>query len=133
LSAKKLIIDPWADVEQKFKAGQVVEGTILKVNPFGLFVKLDDDIHGLAHITQLGLEAGQKVEEIYKPDDKVQLEIISIEPKAHRLGLKVAKSEAKAEKKKVKTEKKAENKEEDKKEKAEKKEKKKPGRPKKSE
>mgnify|MGYP002684580537 CR=1 FL=1 len=32
-----------------------VKGTVLKVNPFGLFVKLDDEIHGLAHITQLGI------------------------------------------------------------------------------
>ncbi|MBI4779200.1 S1 RNA-binding domain-containing protein [Candidatus Falkowbacteria bacterium] len=38
LSAKKLLTDPWHDVETKYKVGQAVSGTILKVNPFGLFV-----------------------------------------------------------------------------------------------
>ncbi len=91
LSAKKLMKDPWEKAEKKYQAGQVVSGTILKVNPFGLFVKLDDDIHGLAHISQLGLTAGQKINDVFKADDKISLEVISIEPKEHRLGLRVAK------------------------------------------
>jgi len=95
LSAKKLITDPWADVEKKFKVGDIVEGMILKVNPFGLFVKLDDDIHGLAHISQLELPAGQKLEDLYQSGTKANFEIVTIEAKAHRLGLKVASTEVK--------------------------------------
>jgi small subunit ribosomal protein S1 len=134
LSAKKLILDPWADVEKKFKPNQIVEGTILKVNPFGLFVKLDDDIHGLAHITQLGLAPGQKVEELFKADEKINFEIISIEAKAHRLGLKVAKEGGKAEKKKATKAKPTEEKEEkEEKTEEEKSAPKKPGRKKKTE
>lgn len=90
LSAKKLMTDPWDNVGNKYKINQVVKGTILKVNPFGLFVKLDDDIHGLAHISQLAIPAGQKINDIYKIDDIVDLEIASIEPKEHRLGLSSA-------------------------------------------
>lgn len=87
LSAKKLARDPWADISKKFKVDQVVKCEILKVNPFGLFVKLDEEIHGLAHMSQLGIEAGKKVEELYKSGEQVELRIISIEPKEHRLGL----------------------------------------------
>lgn len=90
LSAKKLARDPWEGVGEKFKVGQEVKTTILKVNPFGLFVKLDDDIHGLAHVSQLGLAPGQKVDELYKPGQTVAFKIISIEPKEHRLGLGAA-------------------------------------------
>ena len=57
LSAKKLLTDPWREVENKYKIGQTVAGAILKVNPFGLFVELDKDIHGLSHISQLGLKS----------------------------------------------------------------------------
>ncbi|MFH1172983.1 MAG: S1 RNA-binding domain-containing protein, partial [bacterium] len=53
LSMKKLLTDPWKDVAQKYKVGELVEGTVLKVNPFGLFVELDKDIHGLAHVSEL--------------------------------------------------------------------------------
>lgn len=104
LSVKKLIKDPWKDVEEKYKIGQKVKGTIIKINPFGLFIKLDDDIHGLAHISQLNLAPGQKINEAYKINDKVEFAIVSIEPKNHRLGLAVDNKEAK-EKSKSKEEK----------------------------
>ena len=61
LSAKKIIEDPWKKAVEKYKVGQSVKGQVLKVNPFGLFVKLDEEIHGLAHITQLGMSAKEKI------------------------------------------------------------------------
>lgn len=90
LSAKKLLKDPWLEASSKYQAGQVVSGTILKINPFGLFVKLDEEIHGLAHISQLNLEAGKKINEIFQPDEVRQFEIVSISPNEHRLGLRLA-------------------------------------------
>jgi len=94
LSAKRLLTDPWHDVEKKYKVGQIVNGIILKVNPFGLFVELDQDIHGLSHISQLGLTPGQKISEVYKAGDKKEFTIVSIEPKDHRLGLAIGQSTA---------------------------------------
>jgi len=109
LSSKKLLTDPWKIVAEKYKIGQTVKGTILKVNPFGLFVKLDDAIHGLAHVTQLGLAPGQKVTELFKVDEEKEFEIVSIEAKDHRMGLAIG-----GLKKVKKEEKKEENKEEEK-------------------
>jgi len=90
LSAKKLMKDPWLEASAKYKVGQVVPGTVLKVNPFGLFVKLDEEIHGLAHISQLEMEGKEKIAELYKADDVIDFEIVSISPSEHRLGLKFA-------------------------------------------
>ncbi len=87
LSIKKLLTDPWANVEKKYKINQPVMGKILKVNPFGLFVELDNDIHGLAHISQLDLAPGQKINELFKINEKKEFTVVSIEPKEHRLGL----------------------------------------------
>ncbi len=89
LSAKRLLKDPWEDVAEKYAVGQTVKGKILKVNPFGLFVKLDDDIHGLAHISQLNLAPGQKISDLYKPEEEREFTVVSLEPKEHRLGLAV--------------------------------------------
>jgi len=98
LSAKKLLTDPWQEVDKKYQVGQKVSGTILKINPFGLFVELDKDIHGLAHISQLGLPAGRKINEVYKIGERQDFTVVSLEPKDHRLGLAVAaKVEAAAE------------------------------------
>jgi predicted RNA-binding protein with RPS1 domain len=75
LSAKKLLKDPWENVGEKYKVGQVVKGKILKVNPFGLFVELDEDIHGLAHISQLGLAPKQRVTEKFNANEDGEFEI----------------------------------------------------------
>ena len=104
LSAKKLLADPWQGVEKKYAVGQAVAGTILKVNPFGLFVELDQDIHGLAHISQLGLAPEQKISEIYKAGDKKEFTVVSIEPKEHRLGLTIAAAGKPADEKEKKVE-----------------------------
>lgn len=90
LSAKKLMKDPWEEVEKKYKAGQIVKGKILKVNPFGLFVKIDDDIHGLAHVSQLALAPGQKISDVFRADEERDFTVVSIEAKEHRMGLTVA-------------------------------------------
>lgn len=94
LSAKKLLRDPWLEASAKYKAGQIVSGTILKINPFGLFVKLDEEIHGLAHISQLDLEPGKKINDLFQSDEVRQFEVVSISPSEHRLGLKLAGGES---------------------------------------
>lgn len=92
LSVKRLIDDPWKHVKEKFKVGDVVEGIVHKVEPFGLMVKLDDQIHGLAHITELSDDQIQDVKELrekFPIGSKRQFEVMSVEPAEHRLGLKV--------------------------------------------
>ncbi|HQC49674.1 MAG: 30S ribosomal protein S1 [Patescibacteria group bacterium] len=111
LSAKKLLKDPWLEASAKYKTGQIVPGTILKVNPFGLFVKLDEEIHGLAHISQLNLGPKEKIADLFKADEVKNFEIVSISPAEHRLGLKLADG-----KKKTKEDDKKSTKDDDKKE-----------------
>ncbi len=89
LSAKKLAEDPWKDIVKKYKIGAKVKGTIQKINSFGLFVELEKDIHGLAHVSQLGLAPEEKLEQKYKIGDTLEFTIMSIEPEEHRLGLTV--------------------------------------------
>ncbi|MFH0951381.1 MAG: S1 RNA-binding domain-containing protein [bacterium] len=87
LSAKKLKVDPWKDVAAKYQIGQIHKGTVLKINPFGLFVELDKDIHGLAHISQLDLAPGQKIDQAYQIEKEYDFTIMSVVPEEHRLGL----------------------------------------------
>ncbi len=106
LSSKKLHTDPWKNVGEKYKTGDIVEGTVLKVTPFGLFVELDKDIHGLAHISELSSKPISSTDSIAKPGQLMKFKIVSIEPTEHRLGLSLkyldkpeeSKEEAKAEK-----------------------------------
>ena len=119
LSAKKLLKDPWLEASAKYKVGELIHGEILKVNPFGLFVKLDEEIHGLAHISQLELGIKEKIYDVFTAGEIKDFEIVSISPIEHRLGLKLASSK-KTSKSKDKKEEKDEVKKDDKKEEAKK-------------
>lgn len=90
LSSKKLQKDPWQAASAKYSIGQTVTGVVVKVNPFGLFVKLDEEIHGLAHISQLNLAMKEKINDLFTAGETRDFEIVSISPSEHRLGLKLA-------------------------------------------
>jgi len=89
LSMKKLKADPWSEVEKKYRVGDIVKGKVLKVNPFGLFVELDPEIHGLAHISELSDKPVTDVNTIAKANETIDFRVISVEPKEHRLGLSI--------------------------------------------
>ncbi|NCB20741.1 MAG: S1 RNA-binding domain-containing protein [Clostridia bacterium] len=107
LSSKKLQKDPWQEASVKYSAGQTVSGEIVKINPFGLFVKVDEEIHGLAHISQLNISLKEKITDLFKAGEVKDFEVVSISPEEHRLGLKLAKIKIvkEAKDKKIKTDK----------------------------
>ena len=88
LSLKALKKDSWADIDKKYKKGDLVSGTLMRFNPFGAFINLNKNIHGLAHISEFGSE--KKMKETLQPDKQYKFEILSIEPKEHRMSLKFA-------------------------------------------
>lgn len=92
LSLKRLIDDPWKQAKERYKVGQIIEGEIHKVEAFGLMVRLDEEIHGLAHISDLSdkpIGDSQGFLSQFSVGEKRKFEILSIEPAEHRLGLKL--------------------------------------------
>ena len=89
LSLKRMTEDPWIQASQRYAIGQQVEGRVVKVQPFGLFIELDPEIHGLAHVSELGDPPPASPEEFAKVGDARTFTIISIDAKEHRLGLSV--------------------------------------------
>lgn len=89
LSMKQLEKDPWQDSVKKYQIGQVVKGKVTKIMPFGVFVELDDQIQGLAHLMELSHEEVKNAEDVLKVGDEKEFKIISIEPQEHRLGLSI--------------------------------------------
>lgn len=92
LSLKALKADPWAKAGEKYKKGDIVTGTVVKFNPFGAFVKLDEDIQGLAHISEFGTEANMK--EALTLGEPHEFRVLSVDPKEHRLALGLVREEA---------------------------------------
>jgi len=95
LSTKALKDNPWEKVRDKYGTGQVVKGEVTKFNPFGVFVKLDKNIQGLAHISEFGTE--KKMKETLELGKKYNFKIISIKPSEYRMALKPILEETPAE------------------------------------
>jgi len=89
LSIKKLQQDPWKEAAKRYRVGDIVKGKVLKINPFGLFVELVDEIHGLAHVSELSETPIEDANQVAKPGDEMEFRIISLEPEQHRLGLSI--------------------------------------------
>lgn len=87
LSMKRLQKDPWINIAKKYKVGDKVKGKILKINPFGAFIELDKDIHGLAHISELSDKIINSPEDVVKIGNSYEFTIINLEAEQHRLGL----------------------------------------------
>jgi len=89
LSLKALKDDPWLKVEERYKAGDAVRGTIFRFNPFGAFVNLAGDIQGLIHVSEFGgVEEMKKALEAGKAYD---FTIEMLKPQERRLILKLKK------------------------------------------
>jgi len=89
LSLKRLQPDPWSTIEQRYKIGQLVEGTITKLAKFGAFARVKDDeqIEGLVHISELAEGHINHPKEVVKEGQVLTLRIIRIDSERRRLGL----------------------------------------------
>lgn len=94
LSLKRLTPDPWKNIEDRYKEGEIVKGKVTRITPFGVFVKLDDEIDGLVHISELSEDRVQDPADILSPAKEYNFKILAIEPKKHRLGLSFKQAEA---------------------------------------
>lgn len=88
LSLKALKKDPWEGISEKFKKGDTLKGKITKFNPYGAFVEISPKIQGLCHISEFGTKS--KMEEKLKMGKSYKFQILSIEPREHRMSLKIA-------------------------------------------
>ena len=87
LSLKRLRPEPWTQVDDKYYVGQLVQGTITKLTDFGAFARLDNDIEGLVHISELSEERINHPKDVVKEGDVVTLRVIRIDSERRRLGL----------------------------------------------
>lgn len=89
LSLKALKLNPWDAVEEKYKSGQEVSGSVYKFTPFGAFINLDNEIHGLLHVSEFG--SVEEMKNQLEVGKSYQFIIGLIKPQEKRLILKLVK------------------------------------------
>ncbi len=89
LGVKQTENDPWSLIDERFKVGDLVKGTVAKIASFGAFVSLDGDIDGLIHISQLSEDHVEKVKDIIKVGDEIEARVIKVDKVERRIGLSI--------------------------------------------
>ncbi len=87
LSIRQLLSDPWDKKASSFQEGQLVEGTITRLTKFGAFARLNEDIEGLIHISEISEKRIEHPREVLKEGDTYTLRVLKIDNSNHRIGL----------------------------------------------
>lgn len=89
LSMKAALPAPWDDIEQKIKEGDVLEGTVKRLAPFGAFVEVLPGVEGLVHISQISTKHIGTPHEVLKEGDVVKVKVLAVNEQEKRLSLSI--------------------------------------------
>jgi small subunit ribosomal protein S1 len=89
LGIKQIAPDPWKVVADKYPVGSKLKGQVTSVPDFGVFVRIEEGVEGLIHVSQLSSERVDKPSTLYKAGDEVEAEVVSIDLNDRKIGLSV--------------------------------------------
>jgi small subunit ribosomal protein S1 len=89
LGIKQLVPDPWQAAYNNYPSGTVVEGEITNVTDFGVFVKLEEGIEGLVHVSELSKDKVKTPVGMYQVGDILKAIVINVSAKDRKIGLSV--------------------------------------------
>lgn len=101
LSRKQLLKSPWEIVLEKYQEGDIIDGTVVRIAPFGAFVEVEPGVDGLVHISHLADHRVEKPEDVVKVGQQVRTKILSIDPEEKRIGLSIKEAQKEEERKEV--------------------------------
>jgi small subunit ribosomal protein S1 len=96
LSIRQLLKDPWLEKVEALKEGMLVQGTITHLTKFGAFARLDEDLEGLIHVSELSEQRVGHPKEVVHEGDVVSLRVIKVDPERRRIGLSLRKVDSPA-------------------------------------
>jgi len=89
LSMKKLIENPWNNIDQKYLVGNTVMGTVVRFANFGAFVELEPGVDGLVHISQISEKRIAKPGDVLTIGETVKAKIIEVDKENKKIGLSI--------------------------------------------
>lgn len=87
LSLKQMSEDPWLQEVKAFKSGDIVEGKITRITPFGAFVQLSPAVEALVHVSEMSDDDSIDPEKIFQLNQKKQFKVIDIDTDARKIAL----------------------------------------------
>ncbi|MCA9325076.1 S1 RNA-binding domain-containing protein [Candidatus Saccharibacteria bacterium] len=87
LSLKQMSEDPWLNEVKAFKKGDVVEGKITRITPFGAFVQISPSVEALVHVSEMSDDEGVDPEQLFQLNEKKQFKVLDIDTEGRKIAL----------------------------------------------
>lgn len=89
LGYRQLTPDPWeSEIPAKYQVGTEVKGVVSKITDFGVFVRLEDDVEGLVHVSEIGVDGSERLGEIFQVDQPVTVRIVKVDCDERKIALR---------------------------------------------
>jgi small subunit ribosomal protein S1 len=98
LGIKQLSEDPWKSIPNKYPLGTIVEGEVVSIVDFGVFLRLEQGVEGLVHISELTEEKIDNPASKFKVGDKLRALVTDVDQEQRKIRLSVVKAKAATEK-----------------------------------
>jgi small subunit ribosomal protein S1 len=89
LGIKQLTTDPWKIIADRYPVGSKIKGQVTSVPDFGVFVRIEEGVEGLIHVSQLSTERVEKPSSLFKVGDEIEAEVINVDPAERKIGLSI--------------------------------------------
>lgn len=89
LSLRRTQRDPWEDVETKYPQGQRMIGVVTKITDFGAFVRLEEGIEGLVHVSELDWGHINHPRDVLKEEEEIEVKVLHVDKKERRISLSI--------------------------------------------
>lgn len=93
LVLKKVEEDPWKGIADYYRAGDLVEGVVVRLTDFGAFVEIEEGVEGLVHISEIASNRIHKPSDVLSVGDQVNAIILNIDENAKKLSLSIKEAE----------------------------------------
>jgi small subunit ribosomal protein S1 len=87
LSLKQMSEDPWLQEVKSFTKGDVVEGKITRITPFGAFVQISPSVEALVHVSEMGDGNDTNPEEVFRLNEKKEFKVLDIDAENRKIAL----------------------------------------------
>src|SRR6202165_4810599 len=87
LSLKQMSEDPWLEQVKAFKKGDVLEGKVTRITPFGAFVQISPSVEALVHVSEMSDDETIDPEKLFKLNEKKQFKVLEIDTDNRKIAL----------------------------------------------
>jgi small subunit ribosomal protein S1 len=88
LGLKQLVKNPWESIPDKFKVGDIVNGNIVSIMNYGIFIELEKGIEGLIHISEISWTKNvQNLQDAYKVGESIESKVLFVDSKEQKISL----------------------------------------------